>query len=125
MIGYLRNLHAAIAEMKKPVEDGVPFPHAAIAARLEKCPVWSREDLQPLLFLGNQVAADIAIAQDLRLNTIRDIRQTAMHAINEELELFEIADMNDMYVDTLNGILERVQRAFDRCDDLLQQARVY
>jgi hypothetical protein len=124
LIGYVRILRHVIGELKKPVQDDFSNPWAECACDLGNCPIWTREDVQPLLYLGNGVAADLAIAQDYVKNSRERLETTAGQRVDLTIELYELSEFNEEVVAVLEEALVRVNRAFGRCSDLLDEARV-
>ena len=124
LISYQRILVETIVELKKHVEDDTSNPWKKYVSNLEQCPRRTRDELQPLLYLGHHVAANLAIAQEY----VRNAReQLALAASGRELGLLdvvELSDLNEGVVTVLDDAHARVAGAFAVCSLLLDRARV-
>ena len=125
LLDYQEILRYVIAALLKPVEDGTPFPYKLLAQKLESCPIWTREELQPLVYLGNHVAANLAMAQESVRDTAERLRKhSLLQSSSDDFELWQKSDLNREIAETLAYVLDQVKKAWGNCSDLLESARL-
>jgi hypothetical protein len=124
LISYRRILKEVIAGLKKPVEDDFENPWEQLAADLGNCPVWTPDDLQPLLYLGNHVAADIALPKTMFGTPRKGLKLRPSKKSAMTIELWELSAFNEETAAVLEEAMRRVENAFGSCSVLLEDARV-
>jgi hypothetical protein len=124
LLTYRDTLSRVIQGLKIPVKDGAPVAYPVFAHQLKMCPTWTREELNPLLYLDNHAAANLAIAQSLVRDTAERLSTAASAQDEFMLDLLDKSELNQEVVDVLEDALRRVDTCFDRCSALLEDARL-
>lgn len=122
---YRRTLRTVIEGLKRPVEDNFDNPWEQLALELGQLPTWTREDLQPLLYLGNHIAAHLAVAQDFVRNSKDRLEAIASQKAAGVIDLHELSEFNEETRLVLDEALRRVSIASDDCSMLLEVSRVF
>lgn len=123
-IDYLAILRKVLDGLSLPVEDDFENPWEQYAADLRRCPRWTREEIQPLIYFGSHVAADLAVAQEYVRAAAEMLDECGRRKYELDIELWELSDSNIEIAETLEEAHRRVENAWTSCSDLLEETRV-
>lgn len=123
-IDYLGILRGVLDGLSLPVQDDFENPWEQYAASLRRCPRWTREEIQPLIYFGSHVAADLAVAQEYVRAAAEQLDDCARRKYELDTELWELSESNAEIAETLDEARRRVENAWTSCSDLLEETRI-